>query len=270
MSVTHIFWNIIPDFYVRISDVVSLKNRGKYQAINEISSILSQTLGYFLLFVAGRLPYITSHHSCQANPGRYLHSVSEVSAILEINAKVRHLGRYSTWRWCFWINLPLVAIALLAAVFLLPLRQVPGDIKAKFLKVDYMGSVLVIVSIVPILLGLTWGGSTYAWDSVPVIVPLCVGVALSVVFLVWEAKVPKLPMIPLYIFKNRTVSGVFFATFVNGMTHYAVGTFVVSNFIRDLKPIPDYVLHPAVPSDHQSLLAVEIQLVPSSFLGWKS
>ncbi|KAH8832674.1 MFS general substrate transporter [Flagelloscypha sp. PMI_526] len=177
--------------YIIISDVISLKDRGKYSALNEISGIIAQT-------------------------GQVLGGV---------------FTQYATWRWCFWINLPLCGLAILAAIFLLPLRRVPGDIKEKLLKVDYAGSALIVCSLVPILIGLTWGGSTYPWVSVPVLTPLCLGAALTLVLLGWEGKVATLPIIPLHIFKNRTVSGVFVATFANGMTHFAT-LFYIPQFLQ--------------------------------------
>ena len=71
---------------------------------------------------------------------------------------------------------------------------------------------MTITSSILLLLGLNWGGVTYPWVSVQVLLPLLLGAAIFVVFLVWEAKCAKLPIIPVHIFKNRTVTGVYIAT----------------------------------------------------------
>ena len=53
---------------------------------------------------------------------------------------------------------------------------------------------------------------TYPWASAHVLVPLILGVVIFVVFIVWEAKYAKLPIIPVHIFKNKTVTGVYIVT----------------------------------------------------------
>ncbi len=99
-------------------------------------------------------------------------------------------------RWAFWINLPLSGIAIVVGVFLLPLKGVHGDMRSKLFKIDYVGSLLTIVSSILLLLGLNWGGVTYPWSSAAVIVPLCLGVFVLVIFLIWEAKFAALPIMP--------------------------------------------------------------------------
>lgn len=84
--------------------------------------------------------------------------------------------------------------------------------RQKLLQIDYAGSCLTIASSILLLLGLNWGGVTYPWGSAPVLVPLFLGAAVLALFLVWEAKFAKLPIIPVHIFKIKTVSGVYIST----------------------------------------------------------
>lgn len=84
--------------------------------------------------------------------------------------------------------------------------------RQKLLQIDYVGSLLTIASSILLLLGLNWGGVTYPWQSAQVLVPLFLGAAVFAVFLFWEAKFAKLPIIPVHIFKNGTVVGVYIAT----------------------------------------------------------
>ena len=68
--------------------------------------------------------------------------------------------------------------------------------RAKFMKIDYIGSLLTIASSVLLLLGLNWGGTTYSWSSAPVLVTLILGAVVLGIFVFWEAKFAQLPIIP--------------------------------------------------------------------------
>lgn len=106
------------------------------------------------------------------------------------------ISRTTHRRWAFWINLPLGGIAIVVGIWLLPLKGVGGDLRRKFLQIDYVGSLLTILASVLLLLGLNWGGTTYPWVSAPVLVTLLLGVGFFVVFIIWEARFAKLPIIP--------------------------------------------------------------------------
>ncbi|KIP08458.1 hypothetical protein PHLGIDRAFT_377944 [Phlebiopsis gigantea 11061_1 CR5-6] len=166
-----------------MSDIVSLKERATYQGVTETVIALAQGFGP----VIGGL-----------------------------------FAEYTTWRWTFWINLPLGGLALGVCLWLLPLKKVDGEIRHKLLQIDYVGSLLTITASVLLLLGLTWGGVTYSWSSAAVLVPLILGIALFALFLVWEGKFAKLPLVPIRVLKNRTVAGVCISNFMNGMTFFAI------------------------------------------------
>ncbi|KAG0371309.1 major facilitator superfamily domain-containing protein [Gamsiella multidivaricata] len=78
-----------------------------------------------------------------------------------------------TWRWLFWINLPIGAISILFIVINLNLPTPKGSLKEKIKRVDLLGSFLLLVAVTLILLPLSWGGSKYAWDSGIIIGLLC-------------------------------------------------------------------------------------------------
>ncbi|KIP08456.1 hypothetical protein PHLGIDRAFT_34950 [Phlebiopsis gigantea 11061_1 CR5-6] len=166
-----------------MSDIVSLKDRGKYQGITETVIALSQGFGP----VIGGL-----------------------------------FAEYTTWRWAFWINLPLGGIALVVCFWLLPLKTVKGGIRQKLMRVDYVGSLIAIVFSILLLLGLTWGGVTHPWTSAAVLVPLILSGVMFALFLVWEAKFATLPIMPMRVLKNKTVVGVCICNFLNGGTFFAI------------------------------------------------
>ena len=105
-----------------------------------------------------------------------------------------------TWRWCFWINVPLGLAALAAAAVFLPHRD---HGKHPVRSLDLAGAAAMVVAATCLILVISWGGGTYAWDS-PVIVGLAVaGVAAAVAFVLAERRAAD-PLIPLSFFKNRT------------------------------------------------------------------
>jgi MFS family permease len=95
-----------------VSDIVSLQDRGKYQGINEAIIAISNGVG----------PVLGGAFS-----------------------------QYTTWRWAFWINLPLSGIAIVVSIWLLPLKGVQGNATEKLKKIDYVGSALTILGSVLLL-----------------------------------------------------------------------------------------------------------------------
>jgi EmrB/QacA subfamily drug resistance transporter len=109
----------------------------------------------------------------------------------------------STWRWVFYINLPLGVAALLVIAAVLP--SATNRVKHT---IDYLGTALLSAGVVCIVLVTTWGGTQYDWNS-PVIVGLLAGaVAALGLFVLVERRAAE-PVIPLSLFGNRvfTIAG---------------------------------------------------------------
>src|SRR6185312_3296969 len=87
-----------------------------------------------------------------------------------------------TWRWVFYVNLPIGIIAVLVLIFLMPTLHAK-DRKAT---IDYIGCALIALGTVPMLLGFTWAGTTYPWISWQVLGLILGGVAIMGVFLFYE------------------------------------------------------------------------------------
>jgi len=83
------------------------------------------------------------------------------------------------------------------------------------LRIDYLGVVLVIASVICLLLALTWGGTTYPWNSGRIIALFCVFVVLIAV-LMWVEGRAKEPVVPPSLFKNRDVALVLLVSAVVG------------------------------------------------------
>ncbi|MER6448546.1 MDR family MFS transporter [Streptomyces venezuelae] len=104
-----------------------------------------------------------------------------------------HMG----WRWSFYINLPLgaVALAMVTAVLHLPKKRAQG-------KIDYLGAALLTLAITSTVLVTTWGGNEYAWSSAEILGLIAVGVLSTAAFLYAETKAAE-PVMPLHIFRSR-------------------------------------------------------------------
>jgi EmrB/QacA subfamily drug resistance transporter len=119
-----------------------------------------------------------------------------------------------TWRWVFYINLPLglVALFVTGAVLNLPFHR-------REHRIDFLGAGLLVGGVGALLLVTVWGGREYEWDS-PLILGLAlVGVALVALFLWWEARTPE-PILPLRLFRDRTFALTSAAGFVVGLAMF--------------------------------------------------
>ena len=108
---------------------------------------------------------------------------------------------YLSWRWIFFVNLPvgLAAAWMLARRFHEKLKKVPHTI-------DYRGAVLLTAGCTLIILGMLEGGTGWAWASAPSIGIFAVGAVLIVAFVFVERVAPE-PVLPLWVFRRRTLVG---------------------------------------------------------------
>jgi len=122
--------------------------------------------------------------------------------------------QHLSWRWIFYINVPIGIIALftVAAVLHIPATRVPH-------KIDWLGTALMSSGVTAIILLTTWGGTQYAWGSGLIIGLGVVGVALLVSFCVVESRAVE-PLIPLTLFKNRTFNAASGVGFIIGFSMF--------------------------------------------------
>lgn len=112
------------------------------------------------------------------------------------------------WRWVFYVNMPVGAVAILAAGIVLP-RQ---SRRVKH-KIDYTGSILLITWTVPLLLAFSWGGTQYAWNSWQIIFLFAIAAVMLIVFALYEFR-PAEPVINPRLFKSSIFSVSSVATFL--------------------------------------------------------
>lgn len=122
-----------------------------------------------------------------------------------------------SWRWCFYINLPLDGAALVIIFFFLDLKTPRTPLWEGLKAIDWIGALLVIGGVLMFLFGLEYGGVTYPWDSATVLCLIIMGVFTMVLFFINEWKFAKSPVMPLRIFQNRSNIAVLGVCAIHGM-----------------------------------------------------
>ncbi len=115
------------------------------------------------------------------------------------------LGGYLTdnlsWRWVFYVNLPVGLIALTVLWFSFPnIRPVVRE-----RRIDFLGAGTLVAGVVPLLLALSWGGNDYPWNSPTILGLFAIATVMLVLFVFVESRAPE-PIIPLSLFRNSIVS----------------------------------------------------------------
>jgi EmrB/QacA subfamily drug resistance transporter len=110
------------------------------------------------------------------------------------------LTDHASWRWIFYINLPIGGIALVVVATTMHIRFQRRDHA-----IDYAGMALLSAATVCLLLGAVWGGQSYPWLSWQVDGLLALGAVLAVIFVAVEQRAAE-PILPLHLFKNPVVA----------------------------------------------------------------
>ncbi|KAI7306800.1 MFS general substrate transporter [Hortaea werneckii] len=126
-------------------------------------------------------------------------------------------GAFTTkvsWRWCFYINLPIGGLAMF--IILLILKPAPPQfqgltLKQKVTRLDLLGEIFLVPCVVCLLLALQWGGSTYAWSDGRIIALLVVFGVLFLAFVLVQCLMQSSATLPLSVISNRSIiAGVMF------------------------------------------------------------
>jgi len=154
--------------------------------------------------------------------GRYMGYMMVVMMLATIGGPL--LGGFITtsfsWRWIFYINIPLGGAAL---IYLLAVLHVPGH-KVQH-KVDYLGGSLLAVASTALILLATWGGTEYPWDSAQIIGLALLTVAATAAFCFVETRAAE-PMLPLRVFRSGNFSLAMVMTFLTGLAMFGAMTFL--------------------------------------------
>src|SRR5215475_8575099 len=154
--------------------------------------------------------------------GQYMGYIMGVMTLAMVAGPL--VGGYITdnfsWRWIFYINMPIggAALVYLAATMHLPRHRVEH-------KIDYAGAAALTIAATSIILMTTWGGTQYAWGSAQVIGLAVLAIASTAAFLVIEARAAE-PILPLNVFRNRNFSLAIGMSFLLGLALFGALTFL--------------------------------------------
>jgi EmrB/QacA subfamily drug resistance transporter len=154
--------------------------------------------------------------------GKYQGLIAGVMAIAMIGGPL--VGGSITdnwgWRWSFYINLPIgaVALAMVSVVLHVPKKRSAA-------RIDYLGAALLTVAITSLVLLTTWGGTQYAWGSGVIAGLLALGLASLAAFLFVETRATE-PVLPLRIFRTGNFSLISLIGFLVGFTMFGAMTFL--------------------------------------------
>lgn len=137
-----------------------------------------------------------------------------------------------SWRWVFYINLPIgvVALVVIAAVLHIPVRREKHTI-------DYLGTFLIASVATALVLVASLGGTTWAWSSPQIIGLAVLAVVLLVAFIAVERRAVE-PVLPLKLFRMRTFALVAVISFVIGFAMFGAMTYLPTflQVVHDITP----------------------------------
>jgi EmrB/QacA subfamily drug resistance transporter len=161
--------------------------------------------------------------------GRYQGYLVSMWGLASIAGPV--VGGYMTdhlsWRWIFWMNVPLGIGAIILSNRALKLLPVPHRGKTT---IDYVGASLLTGSITALLLVMSWGGSEYPWDSSIVLSTLGVGVMLLAALIFYERRAID-PLLPPRVFANGVFNRGVIIGFFGSLALFG-GTFLLPLFFQ--------------------------------------
>jgi EmrB/QacA subfamily drug resistance transporter len=125
------------------------------------------------------------------------------------------------WRWIFYLNVPLGAVALVISYRVM--RLIPHQRREH--AIDWLGAGLMVVGVSSLLLALSWGGNQYAWGSPTIIGLFVVGAVFAALFLLQEARASE-PILPLHLFRRPTFALANTAGFILGLVMFGSIIFI--------------------------------------------
>jgi EmrB/QacA subfamily drug resistance transporter len=154
--------------------------------------------------------------------GRYMGLIGSVFAVASVAGPL--LGGFFvdnlSWRWVFYVNLPVGAVAVAIVLFRLRLRT--PHLRHR---IDYAGAALLSGGVAALTLFTTWGGNQYPWGSATIVALAVGGLALLAVFVWWERRAPE-PILPLGLFRSSVFTVSSAMGFAIGMAMFGAIVFI--------------------------------------------
>ncbi|KAF8584813.1 iron permease [Ramaria rubella] len=187
------------------------------------------------------------------------------------------LSEKASWRWIFYINLPLSGIAFALVFIFLTVKTPPGSMSEKLARVDWFGNLIVIAGTTIANVGLAFAGIKFPWGSAQVLAPLVIGLVVIGVFMIYEKLVPKEPSIPWDVVSNRTSLFGYIGTFFHGMTSISLFYYMPVYFQAALQASPirsgvDMLATAFIIAPFALFCGISVQILgrylPTNYFGW--
>ncbi|KAI1134633.1 MFS general substrate transporter [Hypoxylon sp. FL0543] len=160
--------------------------------------------------------------------GKYLGIVNSSAAVAAAIGPVLGgaLAR-ANWRWIFWLNIPICGVPFFTLLLFMKMKSGGTQSQGwgRLLRVDYIGNVVFIPSLIAVMFGLVTGGIEFPWSSWRIILPIVLGVLGWIAFHVWEY-FTVYPSVPSRLFSNRTSATAYVLTFFASVLATALGYFL--------------------------------------------
>ncbi len=154
--------------------------------------------------------------------GRYTGYLGAVFALASVAGPL--LGGFFvdnlSWRWVFYVNVPIGIVALIVTSSVLQLPFTRRDHR-----IDFEGAALLVAGVSALLLALVWGGNEYEWGSTTIVGLLAASAALLAVFVAWEQRAEE-PILPLRLFRGRVFTIGVLLSFVVGASMFGAIVFL--------------------------------------------
>ena len=155
--------------------------------------------------------------------GKYMGIVTSVFGVSSIIGPLIGglLTDYLSWRWIFYINIPVGIAAIVLILLFMPNFKTEQQRS----KIDLPGTVLIILTLVPMLLAFSMAGSIYAWGSIQIIGLFVFAAVMLAGFIVVESKSPN-PIIPMSFFKDRAIGVTLIIGFIASGVMFAAAIYI--------------------------------------------
>jgi EmrB/QacA subfamily drug resistance transporter len=154
--------------------------------------------------------------------GRYTGYLGAVFAVSSVAGPL--LGGFFvdnlSWRWVFYVNVPIGIVALIVTSSVLQLPFTRRDHR-----IDFEGAALLVAGVSALLLALVWGGNEYEWGSTMILGLLVASAVLLAAFVLWEGRAEE-PILPLRLFRGRVFTIGVLLSFVVGASMFGAIVFL--------------------------------------------